>query len=132
MNAQTSGMHAPGVAEEHAAVLRHGGSARQQMLEHGAAGLAGMNPLTHLRQLLRVAEQHDVSRGGAHRDRVCQRHLAGFVDEEIVERLSIPSRENSHAVPATSAASPASHASFSFGVLDQRAVEADRPRPHTS
>src|SRR4030095_14638155 len=59
-------MHAPGSVSKHAAILGHGGSPGQQMLEHGSAGLAGMNALTDLRELLRIAEQHDVSRGGTH------------------------------------------------------------------
>ena len=42
-------------------------------------------------------------------DGVGERDLAGFVDEEVVERLSIPSRENSQDVPAMSAARAASH-----------------------
>ncbi len=65
-------MHAPRPVQKHAAILGHGGPPREQMLEHGTSGVAGMNALTHLRQLLRVAEQDDVSRGGAHGDGVGQ------------------------------------------------------------
>ena len=41
--------------------------------------------LTDLRQLRRIAEQHDVLRAERERERVGQRDLAGFVDEEIIE-----------------------------------------------
>ena len=40
----------------------------------------------HLRELLRVADEHDVPRARPHRERVGERDLAGLVDEEVVER----------------------------------------------
>ena len=86
MNEHTSGCIRQVRREEQAAVFGHGGCAREQVLEHGQPDVAGMDALTHLRQLLRVAEQHQVAGGGAHRDRVCQRHLPRFVDEQVVER----------------------------------------------
>ena len=46
---------------------------------------AGMDALRHLRQLLRVAERARGCARRAHGDGVRQRHLAGFVDEQIVE-----------------------------------------------
>ena len=51
---------------------------------------AGWTPCRDLRELLRVAEQHQIARGGAHGDRVSQRDLAGFVDEQVVEALVHP------------------------------------------
>ena len=67
---------------------RSGGDGRrvaEQVLEHRHAGAAGMNALRHVRQLLRIAEQHDVARARAHRHGIGQRHLAGLVDEQVVE-----------------------------------------------
>ena len=46
-----------------------------------------VHALRDLRELLRVAEQDDVARGGADRERVGERHLARLVDEQVVERL---------------------------------------------
>ena len=66
-----------------------------------------MNALRDVRQLLRIAEQDEVARGRAHRDGIGERHLAGLVDEQVVERAGpSPARANSHDVPATSCASP--------------------------
>ena len=58
------------------------------MLEHRGVAPAGMRSLDHLRELLRVADEHDVARGGAHRERVGERDLPGLVDEEVVEASS--------------------------------------------
>ncbi len=49
-------------------------------------GAAGCSGLRDLRELHRVAEQHERARRRAHRERVRERDLAGLVDEEVVER----------------------------------------------
>ena len=46
----------------------------------------GMRALEWLIELLRIAEQDDRARAGAHGEDVGERHLARFVDEEHVER----------------------------------------------
>jgi hypothetical protein len=38
-----------------------------------------------LRELQRIAEQHDVARRRSHRERVGERHLPGLVDHERVD-----------------------------------------------
>ena len=43
-----------------------------------------MRALRHLRELVRVAEENEVPRGRADRDRIRQRELPGLVDEERV------------------------------------------------
>ena len=60
-------------------------SLAEQVLEHRAPGAVGMGSLRDLRELQRVAEQDDVARGGAERERVGERDLAGLVDEEVVD-----------------------------------------------
>ena len=47
----------------------------------------GVNALADVRELLRVAEQDDASRRLRARHRVGERHLAGLVDEERVDRV---------------------------------------------
>ena len=44
-----------------------------------------MRALRDLRELQRVAKQHDVARRRSHRERVGERHLPGFVDDERVD-----------------------------------------------
>ena len=80
-------MHAPGLGEENAAILGDRRGIIQQMLEHRTAGAFRMRALRHVRQLLRIAEQDDVARGGADGNRIRERRLAGLVDEQIIERL---------------------------------------------
>ena len=58
----------------------------EQVLEHGRARAVRMEPLRHLRELERVAEQDERARRGSHGDRVGERDLARLVDEEVVER----------------------------------------------
>ena len=60
-----------------------------QVPEHGGAAAGGVRPLDHLVELLRVADEHEVPRGRAHRERVGERDLAGLVDEEVVERAVV-------------------------------------------
>ena len=97
----------------------------EQMLEHRAAGLRRMDALPHLRQLLRIAEQHEVARGSAHRDRVGQRHLARFVDEQVVEPADpCPRARTATRCRRRARRLPASHASLLVGVLvDEPAAE---------
>ena len=45
-----------------------------------------MRALRDLRELQRVAEQHDVARRRTHRERVGQRHLARLVDNKCIDR----------------------------------------------
>src|SRR3546814_11056933 len=44
-----------------------------------------MRPLDWLRELHLVADQHDVARGHAHCDNICETDLPCFVDKEVVE-----------------------------------------------
>ena len=59
--------------------------AGEQVLEHRRLALVRVRSLQHLAELLRVADEHEVPRRGAHRERVGERDLAGLVDEEVVE-----------------------------------------------
>ena len=79
------GMHAPGDRQQDAAVGRHGGVVAEQPVEAGEAGGAGMRALHHLRQLARVADQHDVAGAAAHGEQVGEPDLPGLVDDERVE-----------------------------------------------
>ena len=56
----------------------------EQVLENRAARAPRMRALRDLRELQRVAEQHDVARRGSHRERIGQRHLPRFVDHQRV------------------------------------------------
>ena len=58
----------------------------EQVLKHRCAGAGRVDGLGDLRELLRVAEEHEVASGRAHGERVGERELARFVDEQIVER----------------------------------------------
>ena len=58
----------------------------EEVLEHGAARVARVHALRHLRELHRVAEQHERLRARPERERVGERGLARLVDEEVVER----------------------------------------------
>ena len=71
--------------EEEAHVLGDGRVVAEEVLEHGAARVAGMDALRHLRELHRVAEQDERPRARPERERVGERGLAGLVDEEVVE-----------------------------------------------
>ena len=46
-----------------------------------------MRALDDLRQLTRIADQHDVARTPAHGDHIGKPHLAGLIDEQPIERL---------------------------------------------
>jgi len=48
-----------------------------------------MRPLTDLRQLLRIAEQQQVSRCRSDRDGVCQAELPGLLDDQHVEAAPV-------------------------------------------
>ena len=52
----------------------------EQVLEHRVPGPGRVDRLGDLGELERVAEQDDVARGGAHRQRVGERDLPGLVD----------------------------------------------------
>ena len=79
------GMHPPGDRQQDAAVGRHGGVVAEQPVEAGEAGGAGMRALHHLRQLARVADEHDVAGAAAHGEQVGEPDLPGLVDDERVE-----------------------------------------------
>ena len=78
-------MHPPGDRQQDAAVGRHGGVLAEQPVEAGEAGVARMRALHHLRQLARVADQHDVAGAAAHRQQVGEPDLPRLVDDERVE-----------------------------------------------
>ena len=86
------GVHPPGLGEQHAAAGRDRLLAVEEVLEHRGARAAGVVGLGDLRQLLRVAEQHEVLGGQADGGGVGERELAGLVDEEQVERLAMLGR----------------------------------------
>ena len=50
------------------------------------AGAARVRALADLRELLRVAEQDEVAGAGGDGERVGERHLAGLVDQQDVDR----------------------------------------------
>jgi hypothetical protein len=50
-------------------------------------GAVGVGALVGLFELLGVAEQHEVARGAGEGEDLGERHLAGFVDEQVVELL---------------------------------------------
>ena len=79
------GVHPARALEEEAPVLGDRRALAEQVLEHRAPALAGMDALRDLRELQRVAEQHERPRARAQRERVRERDLAGLVDEEVVE-----------------------------------------------
>ena len=79
-------MEAVGALEEEPAVGRDRLVVADQVPEHGGAATRGVRPLDDLVELLRVADEHDVPRRRAHRERVRERNLPGLVDEEVVER----------------------------------------------
>ena len=66
-----------------------------------------VRPLDHLGELLRVADEDDVPRRRPHRERVGERHLAGLVDEEVVERAVV--RRARRARPCRRRASTPAH-----------------------
>ena len=61
----------------------------EEVLEHGGFAAGRMGSLQDLAELLRVADEHEVSGAGSHREGVCERHLAGLVDEEVVEHAVV-------------------------------------------
>ena len=80
-------MHAPARVEENTPVGSDRRRALEQIVEDRQTALARMRALDRLTELHLVADENDVLRGGAHCDEVSERHLAGFVDEEIIEIL---------------------------------------------
>ena len=78
-------MEPVGRLEEDAAVRRDRRLAVEQVLEHRRLAPVRVRALQHLAELLRVADEHEVARRGAHRERVGERDLAGLVDEQVVE-----------------------------------------------
>ena len=83
------GVQAVGALEEEAAVGRDRLLVADQVLEHRGVAAVGVRALDHLVELLRVADEHEVPRGRAHRERVGERDLPGLVDEEVVERAVV-------------------------------------------
>ena len=78
-------MHPARLLEEDAQLLRDRFVLAEDVLEHARAGAVRVNPLRHLGELERVAEQHEPPGRGAAGDRVGEAVLAGLVDEERVE-----------------------------------------------
>ena len=78
-------MEPVGRLEEDAAVGAIVASPSSRCSSTDASLSSGMRALQHLAELLRVADEHEVARRGAHRERVGERDLAGLVDEEVVE-----------------------------------------------
>ena len=78
-------MHPPRDRQQDAAVGRHGRVLAEQPVEAGEAGVARMRALHHLRQLARVADQHDVAGAAPHRQQVGEPDLPRLVDDQRVE-----------------------------------------------
>ena len=95
-------MHAEAPLEEDAVIFRDGRGVAEKVLEDGGAAARRMHALGHLGELQRIAEENQVAGGRAHGQRVGERHLAGLVDHEVVERAVQLRAEKSHAVPAKS------------------------------
>ena len=76
--------------EEPAEVGGHGRLAAEHVLKRRHLGALGMAALRRLRQLLRIAEQHELRRRAAHREHVGQRLLPRLVDEQHVDRVRHP------------------------------------------
>ena len=80
------GVHPPRALEEEPHVLGDRVTRlAEEVLEHRAARVLRVDALAHLRELHRVAEQHDRPRARAERERVGERCLARLVDEQVVE-----------------------------------------------
>ena len=79
------GLHPVRHVQENAVILVDGLSFAEQMLQHGVADVQRLSPLTDLRELGWVAEQHHIFGAGRNRERVGERDLSGLVDEQIVE-----------------------------------------------
>ena len=79
------GVHPPRDRQQDAAVGRHGRVLAEQPVEAGEAGGARMRALHHLRQLARVADQHDVAGAAPHRQQVGEPDLPRLVDDQRVE-----------------------------------------------
>ena len=79
--------HPVRLAEEQPHPLRHGLVPAEKVLQNRRIRALRMRSLRDLRELVRVAEQHDVPRRRPHSQHVRQRHLTRLVDEERVHRL---------------------------------------------
>lgn len=58
----------------------------QEVLEDRGAGARGVDGLRDLRELQRIAQEHQIARARADRQGVRQRDLTGLVDEQVVQR----------------------------------------------
>jgi hypothetical protein len=74
------------VFEEEAHLGREGLVVAEDVLEGGDARAVRVGALADLRELVRVAKEHERPRGAARRDDVGEGHLACFVHEEDVQR----------------------------------------------
>ena len=81
-------VHAPGAVEEHAAAGRNRVVLAEQVIEHRRARAVRMGALADVRELLRIAEQHDAACALSNGERVGERDLARLVDEEDVDGLA--------------------------------------------
>ena len=79
------GVHPPGDGQQDAAVGRHRRVLAEQPVEAGEPGIPRMRALHHLRQLARVADQHDVAGASPHRQQVGEPDLPRLVDDQRVE-----------------------------------------------
>ena len=118
-------VHAVRGLEEQAEVVGHGVVRRRAGARARTPRRRRDGSLRRLRELLRIAEQHDVLRRAAHRDDVGERLLARFVDEQHVDRVAHLRR----APRATRCRRPRrplpsaarfEHVALSFGALDAR------------
>ena len=80
------GPQSPRPLEEEPAVGRHRLVLAEEVLEHREPGALRVRSLSDLRQLVRVAEQHERASGRADREHVGEGELPRLVDEEHVER----------------------------------------------
>ena len=80
------GPQAPGLGEEEAAVGRDRHVLAEEVLQHREPGVLGVRALRDLRQLVRVAEQHERAGARPRGEHVGEGELAGLVDEQHVDR----------------------------------------------
>ena len=123
------GPQAPGLGEEEAAVGRDRHVLAEQVLQHRQARVLGVRALRHLRQLVRVAEQHERAGARAGGKHVGERQLAGLVDEQHVDRplrrVQVDGRRVSdQPVPATRSKEGSAAATVSTDETMQRLVKA--------
>ncbi len=78
----------PGLVEEHAAVVGHGGVGSEDVLEGRRPGAVGVRARRRLGQLTGIADEDEVAGRGRHGQHVGERELTRLVDDEHVERVA--------------------------------------------